>query len=33
MGSRDMGAFSGKILSAMRSEFDCHAQKSLRNVP
>jgi 6-phosphogluconate dehydrogenase (decarboxylating) len=33
MESRDMGAFTGKILSAMRSEFGCHAEKSLRNLP
>ena len=25
--SRDMGAFTGKILSAMRSEFGGHAEK------
>ena len=28
MGSRDMGAFTGKILSAMGSEFGCHAEKA-----
>jgi 6-phosphogluconate dehydrogenase (decarboxylating) len=27
MESRDMGAFTGKIVSAMRSEFGCHAEK------
>jgi 6-phosphogluconate dehydrogenase (decarboxylating) len=26
--SRDMGAFMGKILSAMRSDFGCHAEKA-----
>ena len=25
--SRDLGAFTGKILSAMRSEFGGHAEK------
>jgi 6-phosphogluconate dehydrogenase (decarboxylating) len=25
--SRDMGAFTGKMLSAMRSEFGCYAEK------
>jgi 6-phosphogluconate dehydrogenase (decarboxylating) len=33
MESRDMGPFTGKILSAMRPEFGCHAEKSLRNLP
>jgi 6-phosphogluconate dehydrogenase (decarboxylating) len=37
MESRDMGAFTGKILSAMRPEFGCHAEKALekalRNLP
>jgi 6-phosphogluconate dehydrogenase (decarboxylating) len=27
MESRDMGAFTGKILSAMRSESGCNAEK------
>ena len=27
MESRDRGAFTGKILSAMRLEFGCHAEK------
>jgi 6-phosphogluconate dehydrogenase (decarboxylating) len=27
MESRDRGAFPGKMLSAMRSEFGCHAEK------
>ena len=31
--SRDMGAFTGKILSAMRSEPGCHAEKEPRNFP
>jgi Glucose-6-phosphate dehydrogenase, C-terminal domain/Glucose-6-phosphate dehydrogenase, NAD binding domain len=32
MESRDMGAFTGKILSAMRSEFGCHAENKLKDL-